>query len=170
MKAVLDEILPSILPENVTFQTIKHEGKTDLEKSIPRKLRAFRIPNVQFVVMRDQDSGDCVKVKERLLQLCFEGGRTDTLIRIICHELESWFLGDLAAVEEAFKVKGLATKQDKSKFRDPDRLGNPSDILKRIVQGYEKLSGAREIAKHLNSRNNRSASFNNFLSGIQKIV
>jgi hypothetical protein len=170
MKAVLDQILPSILPENVTFQTIKHEGKSDLEKSIPRKLRAFRIPDVQFVILRDQDSGDCHEIKQRISQLCFEGGRTDILIRIVCHELESWFLGDLLAVEKAFDLRGLARLQDKSKFRNPDKLGNPSNELKKIVPNYQKLGGSKEIAKHLNIRNNRSISFNVFIDGLCRIL
>lgn len=170
IKAVLDEILPSILPEDVTFQTIKHEGKSDLEKSIPRKLKAFKMPGVKFVVMRDQDGGDCKILKQRLVQLCFAGGRTDSLIRIVCHELESWFLGDLSAVEAAFNVRGLAAKQDKAQYRNPDKLGNACEILKRLVPEYQKLSGSREIAKYMNINYNRSDSFNVFIEGIRKII
>ena len=36
MKELLDGILPKILPDNITFKTIPHEGKYDLEKSFPR--------------------------------------------------------------------------------------------------------------------------------------
>lgn len=39
LKYLLDELLPRILPEGVDFQTIAHQGKRDLEKSIPRKFR-----------------------------------------------------------------------------------------------------------------------------------
>ena len=170
MKAVLDELLPSILPERFTFQTIKHEGRTDLEKSIPRKLRAFRIPGVQFVVLRDQDNSDCKEVKRRLLQLCFEGGRTDALVRVVCHELESWFLGDLMAVENAFNSKGIARKQDKAQFRSPDRLANPCEVLQKMVPEYQKFSGSREIAKHMNIDANCSVSFNAFIEGVRKII
>lgn len=170
MKAVLDEILPSMLPEGYTFQTIKHEGKTDLEKSIPRKLRAFRIPGVQFVVLRDQDNSDCKEVKQRLMQLCFEGGRTDALVRVVCHELESWFLGDLSAVEKAFNYKGIARKQDRAQFRNPDRLANPCEVLQKIVPEYQKYSGSKEIAKYMNIDANCSLSFNAFIKGIRKLV
>ena len=38
MKEFLDILLPKILPENVGFRTIPHEGKSDLEKSIKTKL------------------------------------------------------------------------------------------------------------------------------------
>lgn len=42
MKTVLDIILPKILPESVFFRTIAHSGKSDLEASIPHKLKAWR--------------------------------------------------------------------------------------------------------------------------------
>jgi hypothetical protein len=41
MKALLDVLLPRIIPENITFKCIPHEGKQDLEKSIPKKLKAW---------------------------------------------------------------------------------------------------------------------------------
>ncbi|MBU7005473.1 DUF4276 family protein [Phosphitispora fastidiosa] len=170
MKAVLDEILPSILPDGCTFHTIKHEGKTDMEKSIPRKLRAYRIPEVQFVVLRDQDNSDCKQVKQRLLQLCFEGGRTDALVRVVCHELESWFLGDLSAVEKAFNYKGIARKQEKAQFRNPDKLANPCEVLQKMVPEYQKYSGSKKIAKFMKIDTNCSLSFNAFIEGIRKIV
>lgn len=53
IKALLSEILPRILPEGVHYYLNKHEGKQDLEKSLPRKIRA--IPQyARLIVMRDQ--------------------------------------------------------------------------------------------------------------------
>ena len=40
MKTFLDGILPRILPPDVTFITVPHEGKTDLQKSIPIKAQS----------------------------------------------------------------------------------------------------------------------------------
>lgn len=40
MKVFLEGLLPRVLPEHIGVQLIPHEGKSDLEKSIPRKLRA----------------------------------------------------------------------------------------------------------------------------------
>ena len=74
--------------------------------------------------MRDQNSEDCLKLKQRLKNLCQQAGQPDVLIRIVCHELESWFLGDLAAVEPAFQLKGLAKQQDRQKYRDQDKVEN----------------------------------------------
>lgn len=170
LKELLDRILSRILPDEVTFLTIPHEGKSDLEKSIPRKLRAFRTPGTKFIVLRDQDSEDCRAVKERLMKLCAEGGRPDTLVRVVCHELESWFLGDLLAVEAGCEVNGIARLQEKARYRNPDDILRPSDELMRLVPGYQKVAGAREIAEHLNIENNRSISFKVFVSGVKKLV
>ena len=58
MADLLDGLLPRLFPA-LRFQCVPHDGKQDLEKSIPRKLRAWREPGVRFVVTRDQDSADC---------------------------------------------------------------------------------------------------------------
>jgi hypothetical protein len=170
MKEVLKVILPKVLPESICFILIPHEGKSDLEKSIPRKLRAWRDPATRFVVVRDADSADCRLVKKRLYKLCEEAGRPDALIRIVCKELESWFLGDLSAVEKAFSAKGISTRQDQKKFRIPDDLSNAKQELKRIVPRYQPLKGARAISRHMSLKENRSRSFQVFLEGVAKVL
>ncbi len=168
MKVLLDCLLPQILPNTVTFRCIPHEGKNDLEKSIPIKLRAWKTPNTFFVIVHDKDSADCLKVKRKLSNLCQKAGRPDTLIRIACHELESWFLGDLSAVSKAFNLKKLATKQKTAKYKNPDKLANASEELAKLVKGYRKVSGAKQIAPFMNLNANLSHSFNVFISGVQK--
>ena len=55
MKYLLDELLPRIFPPDVTFQTIPHHGKRDLERSIPRELRAWEeAGDIRFVILHDQ--------------------------------------------------------------------------------------------------------------------
>ena len=68
MKALLDIVLPRILPPDVDFYTVPHEGKSDLQKSIPHKLKAWNIPDTKFVIVQDQDSNDCRKLKQKLLR------------------------------------------------------------------------------------------------------
>jgi hypothetical protein len=165
-KALLDILLPRILLPTVTFRCIPHEGKQDLEKSIPRKLKAWREPDTYFVIVRDQDKEDCRQLKQRLVQLCMQTEHPDSLVRIACHELESWFLGDLAAVEKAFSINNLSAKQRNKKYKDPDRLTNPSEELAKLVKGYRKVSGAKKIAAHMTVEQNRSSSFNCFVRGI----
>ncbi len=163
---LLKIVVPRIVPEHVECRYVPHEGKTDLEKSIPRKLRAWRTPGVRFVVVRDKDRGDCHAVKERLIALCRAGNRPDSLVRIVCHELESWYLGDLKAVETAFAIRGLARRQNQKKYRDPDALANPVQELRRLVPRYQKIAGSRRIGHHLNLDTNCSHSFRVFLSGV----
>lgn len=171
MEAFLDEFLPKILPADIEFQTISHNGKSDLKNSIPRKLRGWS-GNVKFVVLCDKDSNDCINLKKELLDLCNEGRRPDTLVRIVCTELESWFLGDLEAVGNAFENGKLKRLQNKEKFREPDHLANPKQELKRLVKKtYQQISGARNIAQYMNPESeNLSYSFKVFVSGIKKIT
>ena len=169
MRALLKGLLPRIMPEGVNYYLIVHEGKQDLEKSLPRKLKA--IPQTaRFIVLRDQDSDDCHLVKQRLSSLCDSAGRGETVVRIVCHELESWFLGDLQAVEQAYDRNGLARRQQQSKYRNPDNLNNAAQELQRLVPAYQKISGARDIGAYLDVHNNRSVSFNTFIQGIRKAI
>lgn len=164
---LLKVIVPSLVPDHIQCLYIPHEGKSDLERSIPRKLRAWNKPGVQFVVVRDKDQGDCHAVKDRLRELCRQGQRTDTLIRIVCHHLESWYLGDLIAVESAFGLNGIAHRQDQAKFREPDALSNAEDELRRLAPQYQKIAGSRQIAPSLSLDRNRSHSFQVFITGIK---
>lgn len=172
-KIILDEILPKLVPETITYLCIAHQGKQDLAKSIPTKLKAFRsYPTTKFIVLHDQDSNDCKQLKSELLQLCKNAGNPNVLIRILCHELESWYLGDLVAVETAYKMKpnSLSKKQDKKKFRDPDHIGSPKDELRKIVPEYYPGTHSRAIAPHLSLTHNRSHSFQIFLKGIRTLL
>lgn len=141
MKALLEVLLPRIIPSYVNFKCIAHRGKQDLEKSIPRKLKAWNTP-AKFIIIRDQDSGDCLEIKQQLFDLCQQSGRSDVLIRIVCHELESWFLGDLAAVEKAFKLRTgkLNQKQNNTKYKNPDRLNSAKQELKKLVSNYSHFN------------------------------
>ncbi|MDE0079091.1 MAG: hypothetical protein OXO50_16340 [Caldilineaceae bacterium] len=45
MRDLLVGLLPRLYP-NMVFEYLVHEGKSDLDRSIPRKLRAWREPGV----------------------------------------------------------------------------------------------------------------------------
>lgn len=170
---MLKGILPKILPEEVFPEYKVFEGKQDLEKRLPILLKAWRVPDCSFLVMRDQDSGDCRVIKAKLASLCQSaaGNYTPILIRIACRELESFYLGDLAAVQKGLGISGLTEKQNIKKFREPDKLGNPSGELKWLTAGnYQKILGSRAIAPHLDLEGNRSHSFRVLVSGIRKLI
>jgi uncharacterized protein YktA (UPF0223 family) len=167
MKYLLDGILPGILPKNVSFITIPHEGKTDLEKSIPKKLKGWNEPDTKFVIVQDQDSNDCMALKQTLKELS-EGTQRTVLIRIACHELESWYFGDIEALEKAYGRK-LGSICHKSKYRVPDNIINPKQELKKIIPEHQQISGAKRVAAYMNIEKNSSKSFQVFIQGVQKI-
>lgn len=170
-KEMLSGVLPRMLPENIQIRYIVFQGKQDLEKNLKLKLRGWRAPNCRFMIMRDQDSGDCKTIKSRLINLCKESGKEEVIVRIACHELESFYLGDLAAVEKGLGIKGLAKQQQSKKFRDPDSIVNPSDELFKLTGNlYDKVSGSRAIAPHIKLSANCSKSFKALLSGIKSLI
>ena len=169
MKALLDGLLPRLFP-GLLFQCIPHEGKGDLEKSIPRKLRAWREPGVRFVIVRDNDRGDCLALKDRLRRLCSDRSEEDWLIRIACQELEAWYLGEPDALADAFRKESLRRIGSRARFRKPDSVPYPAAAVARLVPEFQKVSGARLLAKHLTRWRNRSPSFRATLKGIERIA
>lgn len=170
MATLLELLLPRFLPENIVYQVLPHEGKQDLEKSIPRKLRGWQDPDARFIVVRDNDNGDCKLLKAKLVKMCAENGHNDVLVRLVCQELEAWYLGDLAAVATAYNAPSIAKQQEKKSFRNPDQLVKPSDRIQKLVPTFTKIGGARAIAPHLRIETNRSRSFQVFVEGVGRLV
>ncbi len=142
-----------------------------MEKRLSGILRAWRAPDCLFIVVRDQDSGNYMAIKFRLKEICHSAGRPDILVRIACRELESFYLGDLVAVEKGLMIRGLSLMHNKRKYRSPDKLGNPSEELCKITRGiYQKVIGSRMIGPHMNIQSNKSKSFQVLLSGILKLL
>jgi hypothetical protein len=168
MKAFLDGLLPRIFP-NLIFLCIPHEGKNDLQKSIPRKLRAWREPGVRFVIVQDNDSRDCKTLKRKLIKLCREGDRNDSLVRIACQELEAWYFGEPEALANAYQKPRLINELGQSRFQNSDEINQPSQQLREIIPEFQKKSGARLMSGLLSRENNTSHSFQIFLAGIQRI-
>ncbi len=169
MKALLEALLPRLIP-GLDFLLVPHEGKSDLEKSILRKLKAWNEPGVRFVVVRDNDNGDCGRIKKGLRALCEQGGRPDTLIRIACQELEAWYLGEPEALADAYGNAKLVKLAGKAKFRDPDVLAKPSVEVESLVPEFQKLAGARLLGPKLTEERNRSKSFRCFVAGVRRLA
>ncbi len=173
MKALLDGLLPRLLPgwvDGQHFQCLQHEGKSDLDRSIPRKLSAWRIPGDRFVIVRDNDGAHCVNLKARFQALCADNGCPDTLVRLVCQELESWYLGDLQALAQAFAGAKVDTPALRKRFSDPDVWQKPSVEVSRLVPSFQKGSGARAMAACLRETGNRSRSFQVFVQGVRRVA
>lgn len=169
-KEMLNGILPKILPKHVIPRFVVFEGKHDLEKQMVRKLRLWSTQNSCFLILRDQDSGDCLLIKRNLKEKCSQANKPNTIVRIACHELESFYLGDLHAVDKGLKMNSLSKLQNKRKYREPDKLANPSLELMTLTKNrYQKISGSRSISSHLSLENNFSHSFKVLVKAIRDI-
>ena len=169
MQALLDGLLRRLFPE-LLFQCVPHEGWTDLERSIPHKLKGWREPGVRFAVVRDNDGGDCRARKTALRELCPPFRRDDVLIRIVCQELEAWYLGEPDALADAFGDEALRNLWRKAKFRDSDAVQRPHEEIERLVPEFQKVSGARRMAQHLSRERTTSTSFQMFMAGVDGVA
>ena len=158
--------LPAWLPEEVTPHFMVFQGKQDLEKRMTLRMRHWLRPESRFVVLRDQDSGDCKVVKAELRKRCVEAGRPDAVVRVACRELEAFFVGDWQAVALAYGKPALARLAVKSTYRQPDDLGSPSAELAKHLPGYQKRDGARRIAPFVEPSRNTSRSFHALRSAV----
>ena len=172
-KALLETLLPRVLPPEIGFRLIPFEGKQDLEKQVTKRIRGYQNPLARFIVLRDLDNHpDCARLKDGLLALCAASGKAaHCLVRLACTELETFYLADLAAVERALGMTGIAKSQLGRKFRTPDRLGSPSKELRDLTGGrYEKVAGSRLLGLELSTDNDRSPSFKVFIAGVRRLA
>ena len=169
MQALLEGLLPRLFP-SLLFLCMSHEGKDELDQNIVHILRNWRVPGDRFVIVRDNNNGNCRALKERLRQLCREGRRDDTVIRIVCQELEAWYLGEPNAMADAFSNDNLRNIGNRAPYRNPDTRPRPSSDMQSLVPEFQKIAGARRMAQHLTRENNRSHSFAVFVDGIAKLM
>ena len=165
MQRALENLLPLIIPGE-SYEIRSHNGKEDLQLAIRKVVPTLsRQPGVIIVILHDQNSHNCLELKNKLKVLS-ERADCEVLIRIVCKELEAWFLGDMAAIEQAYPRFRAAKFQNRKRFRNTDEIKKPSEHLRRIVpelKRYDilsKLDAAERISACMNVRNNRSKSFN----------
>ncbi|GGD10122.1 DUF4276 family protein [Aquisalinus flavus] len=161
----------------VSLKCIVHEGASDLERSIPRKLKGWQNPHARFLILRDNDTADCMVRKNKILALCEAANKHEHCkVRIVCQELESWFLGDLKAVEDAnLADKAISHKQRHMPYREPDTIQSPIPKLdallkKEIIVSNQKITIARTIAPHIDVERNLSPSFQNTFSALCRLA
>ena len=170
-EAMLEGLLPNILPDTVPYRFIVFQGKQDLESKLYHRLSEWNMPKSAFIVLLDQDNEDCRVLKKRLIKKCETLIKSKKILfRIACHELESWYFGDLQAVDRALNKK-LFQYSKKAKYRIPDKIKYPCKELQRITKGvYQKTSGSRMIGPKLSIDQNKSKSFRIFINGIRSLI
>lgn len=148
------------------------DGKNDMDRKLGKFIKFWALPHTRFIIMRDADSGNCRDIKQRLVSICKDSGRGENcIVRIACRELESFYLGDLAAVGRALSIANLGNHQTRRKFRAPDNLGCPSQELMQLTKNkYSKVNGSKLIGAEIAlSDSNRSTSFRFLLQSLQKL-
>jgi hypothetical protein len=170
MRVTLEGLIARHFPLRVKaedWMVIEYEGKSDLEGNISHKMRGWTYGNPLFVILRDADGGDCVALKRSLEEIALPtGGRF--IVRIVCQELESWFIADSHAVTTAYP--DCQFTNDTAKYRNPDRLNNASQELHQLTRDRSKPGRAARIAPHMEPARNRSRSFQVLFATLQQLL
>lgn len=190
MEAVLVNLLPKILAPDVSFAIRVFQGKQDLLKNLPDRLRAYKkwIPaNYRIVILIDRDNEDCYRLKKELDKIAQEAqlipkssvSRFDSfqvMNRIVIEELESWFFGDRYAIRCAYPALSPNFVRKPRVIR-PDDISDPCEKLERVLQrakyypsGIPKIEVARNISRCMDPDRNCSHSFWVFREGLLAIL
>ena len=159
------------IPPNVNVYYKAGTGFTEFPTLLTNTLHAWRTPGTRFLVLCDQDQRDCVARKRDLLARIPMRMRDRVTIRIVCDELEAWYLGDLAALTRAApEFQGAAVPLEWR--RPPDEIVHPSRLIARQMgrKKLKKVALARRIGAHMNAEANASHSFNLFLQTLNQIL
>lgn len=190
-EAALQNIIPRIVGNEISFRIITHQGKTDLLKKLAPKLKAYSkwiTDEIKIVVLVDLDRDDCKELKKKLNKISKDSGLTiktsigelsndfQILNRIAIEELEAWFFGDKKAIKKTYK-RVNSNELNKPRYSNPDAISNTWEELERLLQkfhyyssGLSKIQNARIISKNMDVQNNYSKSFIVFRDGLLQIV
>ncbi len=188
-EVALEFILGKILPDDVSFKFHVFEGKQDLLKKLPKRLKGYRqwiTDDYRIMVLIDEDRQNCHELKTRLENAAHEAGfvtKSSTLSfgdfqvvnRLAIEELEAWFFGDIEALREAYPKVSNSLQYNK-KYRNPDAIaGGTYEALERLLKRsykrvFPKTSVARNIAPYMEPSRNRSKSFQVFVEGLKACI
>lgn len=190
METFLRLLLPRILPPDISFEIHTHQGKSDLLRSLPGRLRGYAawLPaDWRLVVLLDRDDQDCVDLKLKLEDIAAEVGLASRsavgtanwklVNRIAIEELEAWYFGDWEGIVEAYPR--LPRNADaKAGLRDSDAIeGGTWETLERLFKragyfsgGLPKLEIARAMGTHLDPTRCASHSFTVFRDALFEAI
>ncbi|MFM6253834.1 MAG: DUF4276 family protein [Dolichospermum sp.] len=178
----LNLIVPKIIGNIHTFKIHNFQSKDRLLKRLPERMKAYDnfIPDDwRIVILVDEDRSDCQELKKKLYNassVVTQKKGNIVLHRIVVEELESWFIGDVAAIRTEYE-KIPASLSQQAKFRDPDTIkGGTWEELDKILKryGYEtglqKMDFAQKVSPHMDVENNQSRSFQVFRDGLRRMI
>lgn len=185
-------LLPRVLDPSISFSIHSYQGKHDLLRRLPARLRGYArwidTARTRIVVLVDEDRADGLRLKATLERAAEQAGLLTrsrvgsegafaVLNRIAVEELEAWFIGDPAAVRSAYP--GVSPNfERRARFRLPDQVpGGTWRALEKLLQeaghhrgGLRKIAAARDIASRMDPSVNRSPSFLRFCDGLRSLV
>jgi len=188
----LKNLIPKIIGADHSFQIHPFQGKQQLLKELPSRLKGIKymlsLPDVYVIVLIDRDQNDCKALKAKLEEIAKSAGlftkshpgREGTfqvVNRLAIEELEAWFFGDVKAIHIVYP-KISSTLGKKRKYRNPDAIrGGTWEALERELKqkgyysgGLPKIEVAREISKRMDPTRNLSQSFRIFRDALLFVV
>jgi hypothetical protein len=190
-EAALHNLLPKIVGSVATFAIHPYQGKPDLMRKLPIRLKGYSywLPeDWRIVVLVDADDDDCLALKAQLEQIAQDAGlvtksavppgqQFQVVNRLAIEELEAWFFGDVDALKAAYP-RVSPTLDQRARYRNPDAItGGTWEALERLLQrlnyfreGLPKITVAREVSRHMDPARNRSRSFQVFREGLLTII
>ena len=149
-------------------RVVEHDGVGDLVRSLRMKIASDLDQNRKFLVLRDGDRMDCKKLKRDLLEMIPSGRRSKALVRIVCQELEAWYLAQPVALEHAGV---LASAIPASILRKPpDSVPEPKKIFLTHAHHRGQMDNGRKIAPHLDIESKVSASFAHAVLALRRLA
>lgn len=147
---------------------LKHQGAGELERSYGKKIANDPFPNTKFLLLRDSDNKDCRLLKRKLLEGVPAAKRGKTRVRLVCQELEAWYLAQPDALAAAGCIQRPIAR---GKLRgDVDSIADPKRIFLRHAHNSGQIELARRIGPCLDIASTKSASFKHFVSALRMLA
>ena len=178
--------------QGTDFQVYWHKGKGRLPVNplgapaardetllgqLAAKLRAFGRNDARspVVVMVDADRDDCLTLKNSLVTMLGQLAHRprDVVFRIAVEEMESWFIADTAAVQQAYPAVNLGVLT----AIPPDavvgaweQLAQALGLNSGLCTGADKEDWAKAISPHLELAHPPSPSFAIFIKALERLT
>lgn len=157
------------VPVDVEVIYFVAEGHSSLRGLIATKLRNWRKPDTTFMILCDQDSADCVERKRALTQQVPAYHQHNVFVRIVCTELEGWYLTDQTALAAALPGFSKHIAQHPEFDKQPDRLDHPARRIDACAT-FRKRDLAREMGRRISLEPGASHSFNLFVRTLRGVL
>ena len=166
----LSGLLPRLgIPDGANVYFAVAEGHVNIRNVIRKATRSWRVPNTHFLVLCDQDSADCVQRKQELETPVPASRMHHVTIRIVCTELEGWYLTDKDALAAALPSVSRRGRWPRELLGPPDDIRMPALRLARLA-AFRKRDLAREMGRRISLEPGASHSFNLFLRTLRRIL